>query len=196
MKRAGMVAVATVAGFAGLMSFHSKPATLSLSSLGVTTTTRTSSVTASGGGTRAGSGTASTSTTTTTSPPAHAATTTSTAPVHSTSTTSPTTTTTTTTTTPTTATRTVVGTSVNYSYGTLAVSVTGSASHITNVSIASISDGGDSRSQSIDEYAIPLLESQALSAQSANIQGVSGASYTSAGFEQSLQSALLKLRGS
>jgi uncharacterized protein with FMN-binding domain len=89
-----------------------------------------------------------------------------------------------------------VGTSVNYSYGTLAVSVTGSASHITNVSIASISDGGDSRSQSIDEYAIPLLESQALSAQSANIQGVSGASYTSAGFEQSLQSALLKLRGS
>ncbi|MGA2124349.1 MAG: FMN-binding protein [Acidimicrobiales bacterium] len=95
-----------------------------------------------------------------------------------------------------TTTRTVIGTAVNYSYGTLAVSVTGSASHISNVSIASISDGGDSRSQSIDEYAIPLLESQALSAQSANIQGVSGASYTSAGFEQSLQSALLKLRQS
>jgi uncharacterized protein with FMN-binding domain len=90
----------------------------------------------------------------------------------------------------------VVGTSINYNYGTLAVSVTGSASHITIVSIASISDGGDSRSQSIDEYAIPILESQALSAQSANIQGVSGASYTSAGFEQSLQSALLKLRKS
>ncbi len=89
----------------------------------------------------------------------------------------------------------MVGPSVNYSYGTLAVSVTGSASHITNVSIASISDGGDSRSESIDQYAIPILESQAVSAQSANIQGVSGASFTSAGFEQSLQSALLKLRG-
>jgi uncharacterized protein with FMN-binding domain len=37
------------------------------------------------------------------------------------------------------------------------------------------------------------LEQQALSAQSASIQGVSGASYTTAGFEQSLQSALSKL---
>jgi uncharacterized protein with FMN-binding domain len=36
-------------------------------------------------------------------------------------------------------------------------------------------------------------EQQALQAQSANLQGVSGASYTSAGFEQSLQSALTKL---
>jgi uncharacterized protein with FMN-binding domain len=97
---------------------------------------------------------------------------------------------------PSTTTRTVDGTAINYNYGTLTVSVTGSASHITNVSIASISDGGDSRSQSIDEYAIPILETQALSAQSANIQGVSGASYTSSGFEQSLQAALIKLRQS
>jgi uncharacterized protein with FMN-binding domain len=174
-----------------LMSFHTKPATLSLNSLGVTTTTRGSAGSADSRGT-------SKSTTTTTSTPARTTTTT-TDPAATTSTTRPTpvttTTTTTTTTTPST-TRTVVGTSVNYSYGTLAVSVTGSASRITNVSIASISDGGDSRSQSIDQYAIPILESQALSAQSANIQGVSGASYTSAGFEQSLQSALIKLRPS
>jgi uncharacterized protein with FMN-binding domain len=39
----------------------------------------------------------------------------------------------------------------------------------------------------------PQLEQQALAAQSSNIQGVSGASYTSAGFRQSLQSALTKL---
>jgi uncharacterized protein with FMN-binding domain len=38
-----------------------------------------------------------------------------------------------------------------------------------------------------------MLEQQAVQAQSANIQGVSGASYTSAGFQQSLQSALGKL---
>ena len=38
-----------------------------------------------------------------------------------------------------------------------------------------------------------MLEQQALQAQSANIQGVSGASYTSAGFQESLQSALSKL---
>jgi uncharacterized protein with FMN-binding domain len=64
---------------------------------------------------------------------------------------------------------------------------------ISKVTIASINDGGNYRSQSIDGVAIPQLEQQAISAQSANIQGVSGASYTSAGFRQSLQSALSKL---
>jgi uncharacterized protein with FMN-binding domain len=75
----------------------------------------------------------------------------------------------------------------------LSVSVTASGKRITKVSIASLDDGGNSRSQSIDQQSIPLLEQQALQAQSANIQGVSGASYTSAGFQKSLQSALGKL---
>ena len=68
-----------------------------------------------------------------------------------------------------------------------------SGTNLTNVTFASIDDGGNFRSQSIDQQSIPLLEQQALQAQSANLQGVSGASYTSAGFEQSLQSALTKL---
>ena len=38
-----------------------------------------------------------------------------------------------------------------------------------------------------------MLEQQALQAQSADIQGVSGASYTSAGFRTSLQAALRSL---
>ncbi|HLX78889.1 MAG TPA: FMN-binding protein [Acidimicrobiales bacterium] len=71
--------------------------------------------------------------------------------------------------------------------------VTVSGSRITNVSIASLNDGGNYRSQSIDQQSIPMLEQQALQAQSANIQGVSGATYTSTGFDQSLQSALKKL---
>jgi len=75
----------------------------------------------------------------------------------------------------------------------LSVSVTASGGKITNVGIASLDDGGDFRSQSIDQQSIPILEQEALQAQSANIQGVSGASYTSAGFEQSLQSALGKV---
>jgi uncharacterized protein with FMN-binding domain len=75
----------------------------------------------------------------------------------------------------------------------LSVSVTASGRKITKVSIASLDDGGNVRSQSIDQQSIPILEEQALQAQSANIQGVSGASYTSAGFEKSLQSALGKL---
>ena len=64
---------------------------------------------------------------------------------------------------------------------------------ITNVGIAAIDDGGNFRSQSIDQQSIPILEQEALQAQSANIQSVSGASYTSQGFAQSLQSALSKL---
>ena len=73
------------------------------------------------------------------------------------------------------------------------MTVTDSGKKITKVSIASLDDGGNFRSQSIDQQSIPLLEEQALKAQSANIQGVSGASYTSAGFQRSLQSALGKL---
>jgi uncharacterized protein with FMN-binding domain len=75
----------------------------------------------------------------------------------------------------------------------LSVSVTATGSKITNVQIASLDDGGNFRSQSIDEQSIPVLERETIEAQSANIQSVSGASYTSEGFEQSLQSALAKL---
>ena len=45
---------------------------------------------------------------------------------------------------------------------------------ILKVGIASIDDGGNPRSQSIDQQSIPILEQEALQAQSANIQGVSG----------------------
>ena len=63
----------------------------------------------------------------------------------------------------------------------------------TKVGIGSLDDGGNFRSQSIDQQSIPTLEQEAIQAQTANIQGVSGASYTSAGFAQSLQGALSKL---
>jgi uncharacterized protein with FMN-binding domain len=82
---------------------------------------------------------------------------------------------------------------VNYIYGVLSVKVTTTGSKISQVTIGAINDGGNPLSQSIDQAAIPQLEQETLSAQSANIQGVSGASYTSAGFHQSLQSALSKL---
>ncbi len=92
-----------------------------------------------------------------------------------------------------TGTRTAVGPQVNYSWGVLSVSVTVSGTKITKVGIASLDDGGNPRSQFIDQQSIPMLEQQALQAQSANIQGVSGASYTSSGFQQSLQGALHQL---
>ena len=49
-----------------------------------------------------------------------------------------------------------------------------------------------SRDRQINSYAVPQLNSEAVAAQSAHIDMVSGASYTSAGYAQSLQSALDK----
>jgi uncharacterized protein with FMN-binding domain len=86
--------------------------------------------------------------------------------------------------------RTVTGPAVNYSYGVLSVSVTISGPTITKVGIASLDDGGQPQSQSIDQQAIPILEQEAMQAQNSSIASVSGASYTSAGFQQSLQAAL------
>jgi uncharacterized protein with FMN-binding domain len=92
-----------------------------------------------------------------------------------------------------TGTRTAVGPQVNYSWGVLSVSVTVSGTKITKVGIGTLDDGGNPRSQYIDQQSIPMLEQETMQAQSANIQGVSGASYTSAGFQQSLQGALHQL---
>jgi uncharacterized protein with FMN-binding domain len=90
-------------------------------------------------------------------------------------------------------TRSATGPQVNYSYGILSVKVTVSGKKIVSVSIASLDDGGNPRSQSIDQQSIPVLEQETIQVQSASIQGVSGASYTSQGFQQSLQSALQSL---
>lgn len=51
---------------------------------------------------------------------------------------------------------------------------------------------GDRRSQSIAQQSIPYLIQQTLSTKSANVQGVSGASYTSDGWRRSLASARSK----
>jgi uncharacterized protein with FMN-binding domain len=88
--------------------------------------------------------------------------------------------------------RTATGEDINYQYGDLQLKVTVSGSRITSVSVAQL-NVNDPRSQSIDQAAIPQLQQEALSAQSAKIDAVSGASYTSQAYEQSLQSALDKL---
>jgi uncharacterized protein with FMN-binding domain len=90
-------------------------------------------------------------------------------------------------------TRSATGPQVNHDYGILSVRVTVSGKKIVNVGIASLDDGGNPRSQMIDQQSIPILEQETLQTQSASIQSVSGASYTSAGFVQSLQSALHSL---
>ena len=49
---------------------------------------------------------------------------------------------------------------------------------------------GDQRHDEISAFSLPKLREQALAAQSAEIDGVSGATATSGGYRQSLQSAL------
>jgi uncharacterized protein with FMN-binding domain len=49
---------------------------------------------------------------------------------------------------------------------------------------------GTERDQEINSYALPRLRRQALTVQSAQIDGVSGATYTSDGYRRSLQAAL------
>lgn len=74
-------------------------------------------------------------------------------------------------------------------YGDVQVAVTLQAGRIVSVrALAMPTD--QPRSQFISEQAEPLLRSEALSAQSARIDIVSGATYTSEGYAQSLQAAL------
>ncbi len=88
---------------------------------------------------------------------------------------------------------TAVGPGVNYYYGVVSVKVSVAGRRIVSVGVASLNDGSNPRSQLIDQQSLPILEHEVIKAQSANIQGVSGASYTSAGFDQSLQKALHQL---
>ncbi len=48
----------------------------------------------------------------------------------------------------------------------------------------------DRRDQEINSYAVPVLNGEVVQAQSAGIDMVSGATYTSDGYIQSLQSAI------
>jgi uncharacterized protein with FMN-binding domain len=84
------------------------------------------------------------------------------------------------------------GTDVAFRYGDVAVKVTVQGGKITNVAVASLNET-DGRSVMIDSYAVPQLEQQVVAADSANIDGVSGATFTSEAFLNSLSSALSKL---
>jgi uncharacterized protein with FMN-binding domain len=85
--------------------------------------------------------------------------------------------------------RTVTGTVANTQRGPMQVQITLSGTKITKVTVLQQTDDGPESNQ-IDSYAIPKLESETLAAQSASIDAVSGASYTSSGYIQSLQSAI------
>ena len=87
----------------------------------------------------------------------------------------------------------VTGDVISSPYGPSQVAVTLTAGKITKVTILQHTDDGQ-ESKEIDGNALPKLTAETLAAQSAQIDAVSGASYTSAGYIKSLQSALDKAK--
>lgn len=83
---------------------------------------------------------------------------------------------------------TVLGRPEDANYGIVQVQVTLSGNRITDVQAIRLPSGG--RSSAIASYSAPVLRKEVLDAQSAHIDTVSGASYTSEAYARSVQSAL------
>ena len=89
------------------------------------------------------------------------------------------------------ATKTVTGDAADTRYGPVQLQVTFSGKKITSINVLQY-PSESFRDQQINSYALPLLNQEAIAAQNANIDVVSGATYTSDGYAQSLQSAIDK----
>jgi uncharacterized protein with FMN-binding domain len=93
-----------------------------------------------------------------------------------------------------TGTKTVTGDTVQTRWGPVQVRITLKNGRLTDVTAVTYPTDNP-RDQEINSFALPRLRSEALQAQSASIDTVSGATYTSDGYRQSLQSALDSARG-
>ena len=86
-------------------------------------------------------------------------------------------------------TRTVTGPTSSTPFGPVQVRLVISGTHITDIeTLQTPSDA--SYSQQVAAYAVPILRHEALTAQSAQIDAVSGATWTSQGYADSLQGAI------
>jgi hypothetical protein len=81
------------------------------------------------------------------------------------------------------------GSTVQTRWGPIQVTVTVAGGRITDVAVP-VYPNGNQRDAEINAYALPALREATLTAQSAGIDTVSGATVTSDGYKQSLQSAL------
>jgi uncharacterized protein with FMN-binding domain len=86
---------------------------------------------------------------------------------------------------------TYTGQDVFYRYGDIEVAVTLSGSRIVTVTVPQ-NDASSPYSQTVNSAAVPILVKEAVAAQGVSFDVVSGATYTSDAFAQSLQSALDK----
>jgi uncharacterized protein with FMN-binding domain len=85
--------------------------------------------------------------------------------------------------------RTVTGSVAQTRWGPVQVQITVAGSRVTAVRVLQVPNGNH-RDVEINDYAVPVLVKEALAAQSAQIDSVSGATVTSDGYTTSLQSAL------
>jgi uncharacterized protein with FMN-binding domain len=81
------------------------------------------------------------------------------------------------------------GASIGTRYGKYQAEITVTAGKVTNISMLK-SGSSDGTSQQISGYALPQLISAVLQQQTAKVNYVSGASYTSQGFTASVQDAM------
>ncbi len=84
---------------------------------------------------------------------------------------------------------TYTGQDIQYAYGDIVVAATLQGGKIVTTSVPQ-NNATDGRSQMINSYAVPILEQEVVAAQGVNINVVSGATFTSDAFAQSLQTAL------
>jgi uncharacterized protein with FMN-binding domain len=85
--------------------------------------------------------------------------------------------------------KTYTGSTAGTRWGDVQVTITVANGRITDVQVP-VYPNGNGRDQEINAFALPQLTQETLQAQSADIQTVSGATVTSDGYLQSLQSAL------
>ncbi|WP_329314688.1 FMN-binding protein [Streptomyces sp. NBC_01262] len=88
-----------------------------------------------------------------------------------------------------TSTQTFTGTAAQTRFGPVQVKITVKNKKITNIEVVEY-PSDNPKDQEINNYALPVLNQEAISAQSAQIDSVSGATFTSDGYVSSLQSAI------
>lgn len=181
MRRVILALFGTVAGLVGLLTFKTHPVLVASQPVAVSTDLPGSTTTAAGtpDTTAAGASTRSATAKATTSATAKA-TTSATAKAAPASTAKATTTT-----------KTVTGNSIDTRWGPVQVRIV-----VTNGKLSSVTavdyPQNNGRDQEINAAAIPALGQEALAAGNAKIDMISGATYTSTGYIDSLQSALDK----
>jgi uncharacterized protein with FMN-binding domain len=169
MRRVALALFGTVAGLVGLLSFKTHPASVASPPAAVGTT-------GSGTGSSGTSGSAGT-TTSGQSTQQSTGSSTSATPKTGTSSSSGSTT------------RTVTGSAVDTQNGPVQVRITVRNGKVVSATAIEY-PMNDPRDAQINSYAIPILEKESAGVSSANIDTVSGATFTSEGYLQSLQSAL------